>query len=613
MTTATLQHLNTPTLLISVVLFVFLIWLETRRKGRSYFRKGMRYFCNILLIASLLLLILQPVYLQSYKPFSAILLTNGFNVADLDSLQATGTNRQIFSNLEGLKLKNHQAQYIPDFFYLNRKFPLLDSLIILGNGVPESSLSAVKQDYVHFIGSEPPEGIVDLRYNTEIALTDTLQISMTYNKPVEGKHLLKLGSDEGIAFDSIIVEGMGEQMVKLKTLPRVPGRLTYRLTVENETGDLLTSEIFPVVVNDIQQMQILIVNSFPTFELKHLKNWLERKGNGLAMRHQISKDKYRYEFINRQKASLSLLDKELLRQFDVLMIDAGSLSSLSKRERNNIRNTISDTGLGLLILGDGQLENQVTVRRVREFYSGLQLKSVGHDQITSNEFGTETPMILYNWPFEIVGSWNADVLINANGNYVAKQHLGLGMVGINLISKSYHLLLEGKTREYSLLWSKILNEVSRREQKQNYWNEASVLAFVNEPLELQLTSNESRPIGIAENSAGLDYKFYLQEDVHIPQLFHGKIWPDSTGWLRINTEKDSMDHKWVFIQSDTAWLDLRLARQLYHNRLLGNRAQQSLVRQEVPNDKMKKVPISNWWFFIVFVMAAGTLWLEPKL
>ena len=64
-------------------------------------------------------------------------------------------------------------------------------------------------------------------------------------------------------------------------------------------------------------------------------------------RSKISKDKFRYEYANRQSLRIDRLSPEILNEFDLFFIDQESLDALSNNDKAALEESVKQ-GLGLL-------------------------------------------------------------------------------------------------------------------------------------------------------------------------------------------------------------------------------------------------------------------------
>lgn len=93
----------------------------------------------------------------------------------------------------------------------------------------------------------------------------------------------------------------------------------------------------------------MILNGFPTFESKYLKNYLAETGHRVVVKNQLTAARYKYEYFNITSKPVIDITKEKLTLFDLLIIDSKSLKNLSNRERTTLKNVVKESGMGILI------------------------------------------------------------------------------------------------------------------------------------------------------------------------------------------------------------------------------------------------------------------------
>ena len=96
---------------------------------------------------------------------------------------------------------------------------------------------------------------------------------------------------------------------------------------------MLDQQTLPITVKKIKQQKILILSAYPRFELRQFKNWLANNKHHVFWRSKISKDNYRFEYLNSSNRSLKRISNKLLSDIDLLILDTKSFQSMSSRQR----------------------------------------------------------------------------------------------------------------------------------------------------------------------------------------------------------------------------------------------------------------------------------------
>jgi hypothetical protein len=117
----------------------------------------------------------------------------------------------------------------------------------------------------------------------------------------------------GAGLDSIILNSEKEQAFHLGTNLKVAGNYVFSLAIKDSLGNLISRDPLPIVVNEKEKLKILVLNSFPTFETRTLKNFLAEAGHGLVVRSQITRGRFKYEYLNTEPVSIGSLSETTLK------------------------------------------------------------------------------------------------------------------------------------------------------------------------------------------------------------------------------------------------------------------------------------------------------------
>ena len=196
-----------------------------------------------------------------------------------------------------------------------------------------------------------PEGISSLFVSKHNIINRKNSITATVNSRY-GKGWIKLNGPGGKE-DSVVIENKGENDFELAFLPKHSGELLYSLSIHD--GDTLYEEIVPVTVEQERTLQILFLLSYPTFEAQNLKSFLAGKNHSIVLRYRLSKNNFRYEYINHDQINIDRLTPAVLGKIDLLITDDETMSRLSSAEKAALEKSIF-SGLGLLYLTPSRRE-----------------------------------------------------------------------------------------------------------------------------------------------------------------------------------------------------------------------------------------------------------------
>jgi len=348
-------------------------------------------------------------------------------------------------------------------------------------------------------------------------------------------------------------------------------------------------------VSEEDHLSILIINDFPTFETKYLKNYLSDQGHTIAIKSQITQRRYKYEYFNTNDPLNTDLSKKNLELFDLLIIDVTSLNKLSKSIKNTIKDVVNNYGLGVYIQGDP------TLFRLK--------KNLGTFKFTKNSFTSiKLDPKLQNinvFPFDFKNAISFQPIHTYKTKIItAYKQLGLGKIGTSAIKNSYELVLKGANSTYQAIWAEIIETISKKNITKATWNSNSHIAFQNEPFNFTLATQIVNPSLTNRDSL----KFALKQNIAIPTLWEGITYPKKTGWHSLYVNNESTKPIEFYVTDSTKWRALKAYKTIKDNKLYFER------HQELKKSGAKSAETINLnWLFAIFILSVGYLWLEPKL
>jgi hypothetical protein len=123
----------------------------------------------------------------------------------------------------------------------------------------------------------------------------------------------------------------------------------------------------------------------------------------------------------------------------------------------------------------------------------------------------------------------------------------------------------------------------------------------NNPLEITVISRE-RGLKLTQDHLQIP----LTEDVVIDDVWHGLTTAAGSGWHELLVVPDTGRFIY-FTHPPGAWNSLQQVQQIESTRA----ASQSAA--VLPNARLEEHPIHQLIFYLLFLFAAGLLWLAPKL
>lgn len=555
------------------ILFVYQEW----KKYHSF--RALRITSIVLMMVAIAGILLHPKY-QTKKPSSVILLTEGYSKEKADSVLQSDTFTLM--HLENIKpYKNSRMLSYVDLPNYSNKFK-----VVLGQGISLSDLDRMERKNFKFFPSASPTGITELHV-PEAVINRRNSISGTVNNVNELTMYLE---GPGGKEDSLQITSRGVENFELSFLPKQAGNYLYILSVQDSTRSY--QEILPVTVAYERPLRILFLQHHPSFELQYLKRYLSRKNHRIVLRYQLSKNNYRYEYVNFDRIRLDRLTNELLKTFDIVITDSNVLSTLSLAEKNILENSIQ-AGLGLLNLS-------FTDQKPNTF-SPFRRSSVKTDtavlQIASRSFSFPAP----RFRAQVTPAVNP-IQKNKSGILSGYSFHGAGKIGFQLIQETYRLGLSGDSISYGEIWSPLLESISKsRVEKSKIKIRTPFPWYEDDPIDIQIIS-ASEDVILYSDSIPLP----LLEDVTIDNVWSTRTWAGNPGWHRLETSDGASLN--YYVSDSSGWRSLSLANQLKAN---GYMQQKVSMRDATQNVAWKE--ISPLVFYLLFIFSAGFIWLAPKI
>jgi hypothetical protein len=161
-------------------------------------------------------------------------------------------------------------------------------------------------------------------------------------------------------------------------------------------------------------------------------------------------------------------------------------------------------------------------------------------------------------------------------------------------------MLSGDSISYADIWSLLLERIARTAKKESLISITSPFPYYrDEPVHVRLISTHESPSLMADST-----RVPLREDVQLDDVWHATVWPSTKGWHTLKVNGENLEY---FVADDGAWRSLSIANQMKANSLASRNEDQP----KMFSSERKK--ISPLLFYALFLIAAGFLWLVPKL
>ena len=555
------------------LLLVVFLWKEWKGvHNRSFYINSFIGFISIL---SLGLLMLSPTMMKEVKG-EAVLLTAGYAEEQLDSLYKSNGRLTTINYTPGMDLLT--------------QLDSVNQLLVMGYGIKDYDLWQLERQQVEFIPTEISEGIVKLDFTQNAMVGEDWTVEGLYRNPREKTKLVLQGPGRE-DLDSVLLTERSSQNFSLKANLKVKGKFVYKLQIKDSTGIVIENESLPLVVEAKKVLKILLVNEFPSFEAKYLKNFLAEQGHEVVVKTKLTVQKYKFEYFNTDKVAIYALNTDSLNEFDLIVFDDKSLNNLSRSEQSILAKSVLENGMG------------VFVQQTEDSFQGKNAL-VEFETIRDNQ----TTLQLTNWPKNTLEKFpvqysDTGLLGIPIGNFAFSIKKGKGQYGSTILKNTYQLILDGNEFQYREIWSRIITEISRKSEPSGFLKSSNDLAYLNEPYDFSFFTKDSSPMIVYKEL----YQLPLIKDAVMVDEWHGTTYPKKMGWHSLVSEKDSSIYSNFYIMDGKEWNTLVNARTLRSNKRFFSLSNSKPVIKKIPQI------LDRIWFFMVFLLGMTYLWLETKL
>lgn len=588
---------NTIVWVVCAILALVLIYKEVKRKNKA--NLIWRVLASLFLVISFAFLVV-PITYQTTKEHATAelnLITEGTHPDTIAYIK--GEKYDLDSN-QFLTQKRLRIKHIEDLAYYLKENKEVKKVNIYGYGLDETALKQLENYQVAFHPSAVPSGIISASWPDKIRTTENLNVEGIYNNTSNAAIKLKLYG-LGTDLDSAIVNANSKSNFSFNNQPKQVGKAIYQL-IALKGKDTVAKEKIPFEVVTKQPIQILMLASFPDFEYKFLKNWLYEKQYQVAFRSQISKGKYSSDFLNTTSFNINNITASLLKKMDVLVIDEDEMAAISNAERFTINEAVSN-GMGLII----RLTNPKPSTNVAK-YGRYEIPSADAKPLTINAVKEQHKFNELPFPQTLFleTSLNEQALFkSAAGKAVVNIQLnGMGKVLVSSLASTYQWELAGQKTDYALFWSSMFLKASRKELRNQSVEVFPQFLKLGCAARLITTFSDTKVPNLVFN----EIKLYPKQNIELPYKWDAMFWPTKAGWNRLTVNNVQQN---TFVYDDSDWTALRNANKLNLNNNFSMSQHKSTADVKLAEQKVDE-EFSKWWFYLIFILAAGYLWYEQR-
>jgi hypothetical protein len=211
---------------------------------------------------------------------------------------------------------------------------------------------------------------------------------------------------------------------------------------------------------------------------------------------------------------------------------------------------------------------------------------------------------LEKYPYEFTEEFLLrPITVRDNKTIAAFKQMGLGRVATTTLLSSYQMVLNGSSQAYKSIWTKILDEIVKRQRMSVEWKSDTKIPKADEPFDFSLYTNLQEFEVIDEDRERTPM---LQKPM-VSTHYKGTIYPKKTGWQHLSIEGDSTSKFSFFVYDSVDWKALSTTQNIVLN--------QKKFKNGINKNRtvISNRPISPLLFYVLFLLGVGWLWLSPKL
>ncbi|MCC2545951.1 hypothetical protein LJY25_05805 [Hymenobacter sp. BT175] len=487
---------------------------------------------------------------------------------------------------------------------LREQYPQQRILHVLGAGIPAADVPLLgpMRQRLH---PRLYQGFEQAHWNRYFSLGQALRVEGRFTSPATRGPVWLYLQASGAPRDSVRLAG-GTGSFRLRYLPRATGVSVYHLEARRN-GRVLASEPVPVEVVGAPTLRVLLLASAPSFEFRFLKNHLASRQHTVALRTTISRNLIQKEFLNQPPHDVSRLTPGLLERYDLLVSDAAALSTISGNESGALQAAIRRQGLGLVVLAESSSLPR-TIPAATDFHPTASADSAAQ-LLTWPDVPARMRASL---PYSLRPGGLARSLVSdfRQRTAVASRRYGLGTIVVSMVTATFQWPLENNLAAYDAYWSRLLTAASRPSPHTASGAVLTAWPSVLQPLTLRLEApvTDPQPRVRPLHAAGSFVQLGLRQDQRLPEWSTAQYWPHQPGWHLVRQTGSSPFTFYVFSAKDWRGPKSQLNRAAAHDGVRpGKPVEERAMVQE------KQVAWDARWLMLLFVLAAGFLWLEEKL
>ncbi|WP_210517090.1 hypothetical protein [Hymenobacter terricola] len=578
---------------------IFTAWRRPRIRQR-----GARVLAGAVAAAALWLMAFPPMRHLPAARAEAILLTEGYPSDTLRGLlRRLGAGTPVWAY--GDFAPPVKTRTLASLLSLAEQRPALRRLHIIGHGLAAAELPILRGLPVQLHAGAAFAGFQTAFWPASLPLGQALRVEGAVAAAGGAAPVWVSLRAAGTGRDSVLLPTGGGQF-RLQYQPKAAGLVLYELRLRR-AGQPLVAEPVPVEITQPPLPAVLLLTASPSFEFKFLKNYLAEAHYPVALRTSVSRGLVQTDFVNQPTRVLDRLTPALLGQYSLVVADAGTLATLTSSESQALQTAVSAGRLGLITLAEAAPLPRTAPARAdftvlpRAAAPAAQLALTWPDAPGEARAALPAQLQLRPTIRPLVTGPNQAVV-------VAGRRVGLGFAVVSVVPETFRWGLQGHPAVYASFWNRLLTAAAPPAPAEATWREGSRWPRPFQPLTLHLEAAfPATPPTVAPLAGGPAIRLALRQDTRLPEWSTAQYWPGAAGWQQVRGPGRATHHFYVY--PPTAWLGPEL-----QERVLAAQRTTSLPTAAIsatPDTTTEPWPVG--WFFGLFLLAAGYLWLEEKL
>ncbi|MES2827607.1 MAG: hypothetical protein V4687_05625 [Bacteroidota bacterium] len=575
------------TTIIYIFAFVcacLLIFGEVRRMNKA--RLVWRIIAEIIVVLSLVFIIVPPRYR------SDLYVKN-----ELGLQSSGGPSDPIFAIV-----KNGRPQVVADLDYYLKSNTQISSINITGFGLSDVDLKKIVGYPVTFAAPDTPSGFIRGDWNSKLQLGKMLLFQGSYFNG-NGKKVRLVLKGLGTTLDSLSINKKGLTQLSLRHLPVQPGKVVYQLLALSGL-DTLSSEPLPFEVIPSVPLKVVVLAAAPDFEYRFLKSWLFKEKHSVVLRSRISKEKYSFDLFNTERKSF-VIDRASLNATDLIIADEEELDAMTINEKALVGSAVKD-GMGLLVrLSDRNLKAKSSLINGLSRYQDVDSLRKQLEVSIQASGSVLSPLNIGQVIFLNKTEFSRPLMKDKAGKTLASVYLsGSGKITGSVLSTTYSWLLAGSTAAYHEYWTELISKTARESENSLSISLNPKFPEAGNTTRIAVEQNtSSRPLVEIEEQAPA-----VRQNIQFPYQWDMLYWPRKTGWntIRVNDQSASF-----FVYDKASWQSQAHFEAM--KRTTQFVAKQKNVEKQPDTNVAEEKEVPAWIFFLLFVLFAGFLWVEPRV